>query len=62
LQQTAQVYFDVTGIGAESLLGSSLAKTVGLEIVKKLLAKFDDEAFKPAADGGFVNVKDARNL
>jgi hypothetical protein len=62
LQQSSQVYFDVTGIGAQSLFGGPLAQTARLQVVKKLLAKIGNESLKPPADGGFMNMKDTCNL
>lgn len=62
LQQSTQVYFDISGIGTESFFSSSLAEAAGLEGVEKLLAEIGDQAFEPPADGGFMNVKDASDL
>lgn len=62
LQQSSQVYFDVAGIGAKGLFGGPLAETARLQVVEKLPAEIGDEALKPPADSGFVNMKDTCNL
>jgi hypothetical protein len=62
LQQRSQVYFDVAWIGAKSLFGGPLAEAARLQVVKKLFAEIGDEALKPPADSGFVNMKDTCDL
>jgi hypothetical protein len=62
LQQSTQVYFDVAWIVAESFLSGSLAETSRLKVVKELLTEIGDEALKPSADRGFVNMEKARDM
>jgi hypothetical protein len=62
LQQAAQVYFDVAGIGAQSFFGSPLAKPPGLEVVEQVLAKIRKQPFESPADRSFVNANGLADL
>lgn len=62
LQERSKICFDVSGIGAESLFGSSFAQAPRLKIVKELLAEIGNETLEPPADRCFVNVENTRNL
>lgn len=62
MQQGAQVYFEVAGIGAQGFFRGSPAEAAGLEVAEKLLAEVSGEALELAADGGFVDVEEAGDL
>ena len=62
MQQSSKVYFNIARIGAECLVSSAFAEAAGLKIVQQLLSQIGDQAFEPAADSSFVNMKDARDL
>jgi hypothetical protein len=57
LQQRAQVYFDVAGVGAQSFEGGSLTQAGGYEAIDELLAEAFGQTLEAAADGGFVDVE-----
>jgi hypothetical protein len=62
LQQAAQVYFDVAGIGAQSFFGGPLAEASGLEVVEQVLAKIGNQPFESPANRGLVNANGLADL
>jgi hypothetical protein len=62
LQQAAQVYFDVAGIGAQSFFRSPLAKASGSEVVEQVLAKIGNQPFESPADRSLVNANGLADL
>ena len=62
MQQSAQVYFKVAGIGTERFFRRPLAQAARLEIVKELLAKVADKPLELTADRSFMNPKNSCDL
>ena len=62
MQQSSQVEGEVAGIGEHGFFGGAAAEAGGLELFEELLVDVGGEALELAADGGFVDAKQASNF
>ena len=62
MQQSPQVYFDISRIAAKSFFRGSPAETARLKVLQELCAQIGDEPLESPADRGFMNMQDARDL